>query len=106
MRGFESNNSNNTVAVGSLGSIVNFFRIHTENVSNFLPTLRLIESRFDSFNLVFGRGSYLGKAEDSVTIELLGANELDVRMLAQEIKELNHQKEVLITVTPVNEARI
>jgi hypothetical protein len=97
-------NYNNVPFIASDAVVVNFWSIHTEHR---LGNERIVRKRFSHFNYVIGEffdDTIYSKT--SATIELLGADELDVRLLAEELKQANKQDSVTITVTPVNVAKV
>jgi hypothetical protein len=78
------------------------YRIYTEDL-NRADVLRLAAAKFENFTLQPTTGYFQGKAEDSIVIEIVQAQEKDVAELAKSIRRLNGQKSVL-TVSLSGEA--
>lgn len=72
------------------------YRIYTE-AKNKREIVLLTGKQFESFTLQPTIGYYRGSPEKSIVIEIVGANEREVRQLAQRIQKMNGQKSVLIT---------
>ena len=74
----------------------NIYRIYTE-AKNKRQIVLLTGKHFESFTLQPTIGYYRGNPENSIVIEIVGANEREVRQLAQRIQKMNGQKSVLVT---------
>lgn len=73
------------------------FQIRTEN-KNLADIERLVDAAFDAYNIKFGRGTWKGQREKSLTIEIY-APDLDaglVKSTAKAIKLVNGQESVLV----------
>ncbi len=77
------------------------FRIYTENCQDqrYDQQLAAISSLFDGFTLTYGTGYWQGKAEKSLTIEIIAHRSFtgDVYALAKTIKEIGKQDSILVT---------
>lgn len=72
------------------------YRIFTEDV-NRRGIIRILDAEFTGYTVMYGRGSWMGAPEASLIIEVVGARLMRrIRTVAQKIKTLNKQKEVLI----------
>jgi len=72
------------------------YRIYTEAVN--LPKIeRVLKSYFPGYTIFQGRGSWKGKSENSLVIEIEGARSTDVRRAASKIKAVNRQESVLVS---------
>jgi len=73
-------------------------RILTENMHS-PDTLKIVEAQFEAFTVYKAGGSWKGKHEDSLVIEILAENDLDIgraRRVAAAIKSHFEQEAVLI----------
>lgn len=70
-------------------------RIYTE-AKNQREIVRLIGEKFESFTLQPTTGYYRGRPENSIVIEIVGANERQIRQVAKGIQRMNGQKSVLV----------
>ena len=60
------------------------YRIYTEDL-NRADVLRLAAAKFENFALQPSTGCFRGKAEDSIVIEIVQAQEKDVAELAKRV---------------------
>jgi hypothetical protein len=58
--------------------------------------VRLAGERFESFALQPTAGYYKGESEESIMIEVVGAEERAVKALASAVRKMNGQKSVLV----------
>ena len=70
-------------------------RIYTEHKRR-ATMVRAIAKQFESFTLQPTTGNYRGKPEKSIVLEIVGANESQVKWLAVRIREINRQASVLV----------
>jgi len=70
-------------------------RIYTEDKRR-VTILREISKQFENFTLQPTTGYYRGKAEKSIVLEFVGAEESQVKWLAARIREINRQASVLV----------
>lgn len=72
-------------------------RIYTEDI-NRVQVTALCQAEFEAFTLYSGVGFWRGQQEPSLTIEVIGPKDDDIkiRRLALAIKKLNEQDAVLI----------
>jgi hypothetical protein len=70
-------------------------RIYTEDKRR-ATIVRAIAKQFESFTLQPTTGYYRGKPEKSIVLEIVGANESQVKWLAARIREINRQASVLV----------
>lgn len=70
-------------------------RIYTEDIRR-KAIIRAVAKLFENFTLQRTTGFYKRHAEASIIIEIIGANESQIRLLAARIREINGQKSVLI----------
>jgi hypothetical protein len=70
-------------------------RILTEDV-NRQAIIEILSKYFESFNVAETTGYWKGKAEKSLSIELIGSAYADVRRASEEIRIANNQEAILI----------
>ena len=80
------------------------FRVYTED-TNKKTILKEVERRFpDGFTVFAGKGYWLGSRESSIIIEVIRERAAlpTVQKLAADIKRINNQEAVYLTVTELN----
>jgi hypothetical protein len=80
-------------------------RIYTEDV-NRKALIELTVDTFDNFTVQPTTGYYQGEPEDSIVLEIVGANVQAIGKLAQKIRAMNGQKSVLVMSLPGETKRI
>ena len=76
------------------------FRICTED-KNRAGIQAILDAHVDGYGLFYGTGSWKGQHEDSVSIDLIGADRGTVYRIAEAIKAANAQESVLVYEIPV-----
>jgi hypothetical protein len=73
----------------------NIYRIYTEE-KNKKAIAELTAGQFESFTLQPTLGYYRQTPEKSIVIEIIGAHQREIKLLAKRIRAMNGQKSVLI----------
>ncbi len=74
------------------------YRIFTED-RNRRAVRRIVSAEFDGFTIIPSQGSWKGRLEKSLVIEIIGNRIMSkIKKLAQKIKKANEQESVLIEV--------
>lgn len=79
------------------------FRIYTEN-KNIIQIEMLLNSAFNSFNVYFPVSRFNGRSENGMVVEIIGGEEqIDhISQIAEKIRTLNNQSQVMVTKVPVD----
>lgn len=77
-------------------------RIYTEDV-NRDAIQRELDARFDGYTIIPTIGRWQGQNENSIVIELIGADPVKVNDAAQAIKRINAQDAVLVVNDPATQ---
>ena len=77
------------------GLEIEVFRICTED-KNREAIARILDSHVDGYALFYGTGCWKGQHEDSVSIDIIGAERATVYAIADEIRIANEQESVLV----------
>ena len=75
--------------------IQSIHRLYTEDIRR-KSIIHAVAKVFENFTLQPTTGFYKGQAEASIIIEIIGAEEQQIKSLAMRIREINGQKSVLI----------
>jgi hypothetical protein len=75
--------------------IQSIHRLYTEDIRS-ESIIRTVAEAFENFTLQPTTGFYKGHAEASIIIEIIGAEESQIKSLAARIRAINGQKSVLI----------
>ena len=81
--------------LSAMSKIQKIHRIYTEDIRR-RSVIRAVGKVFDNFTLQPTTGFYKGRGEASIIIEIIGAEEGQIKSLAARIREINGQKSVLI----------
>ena len=82
------------------------YRIYTEDM-NRPEVVKVVSKYFDSFTVIPTLGYWKGIEEHSLIIEVIGLNQLiRVKQVAIDIKALNKQAAVLVTMNSINSVLI
>lgn len=78
------------------------YRIYTED-KNTVEIEALLDTHFDGYTVLNARGRWKGQSENSLVIEIIGdAVKYDtVKFVVKQIKKLNRQEKVLVTVSQI-----
>jgi len=76
------------------------YRIYTEEM-NVRAIKDILNLRFDGYTLFYGIGVWKGKQENNLTIEIITDKIISVYESARQIKKLNNQEAVLVTVAKI-----
>jgi hypothetical protein len=71
------------------------YRIYTEDADRD-AVVRAVTEKFESFTLHLTDGYYKGRPEKSIVIEIVDAQERDIKKVAQAIQAILGQKSVLV----------
>ncbi len=79
------------------------YRIYTEKTEHLPEVIACIDKYLDGYTVIRAAGVWKGQSEKSLIIETISDQPYELfKELAQDIKRINHQASVLLTVQPVD----